>query len=443
MMIAIMRLLSHDFYSPTLKFYKHMNHTQDICFLCKQKKELKLSHIIPNFVGNWIKETSATGLLRGVINPNKRLQDSPKIKLLCGDCEQIISKYESYFANKIFYPFFQDDIEDFEYDDNLIKFIISLAWRILLFTYDVQVEKDPWIKDHLDLAEETWRRFLLGNEALDESFEHHLLFLDYIESSDNIPNDFDWYTLRGADATLVSNNDTVFCYVHLPWMIMVSTIFPKKSKGWINTQIHSHGKLTKKAFVEDSMFGNFLIQRISNAIGYKRDDSRIVNSMLKNPDRLLQSETLKTFLSEERRKRNRNLPESLLHLIELLEGTQKNPELTEVDLNFLSFHYNFIADRLSSVSKQEAMNIHNIIVSMIKRSDITKPDVRCKFIVNGVHVQYLVNYCSSKEAQRQIIKEEMLKLSKQNPTDSEYYLIVSFNPLEPESKFEMGAYFSQ
>ena len=77
---------------------------------------------------------------------------------------------------------------------------------------------------------------------------------------------------------------------------------------------------------------------------------------------------------------------------------------------------------------------------MIKRSDITEPDVRCEFKVNGVHVQYLVNYCSSKEAQRLIIKEEISNLSKLNPTDSDYYLFVSYNPLEPEAKFEMGVY---
>lgn len=417
-----------------------MNQTQGVCSLCKQKRELILSHIIPRFIGKWIKDTSATGLLRGVIEPNKRLQDLPKIKLLCVDCEKTLSKYESYFANKVFYPFFQDDIEGIEYDDNLIKFIISLTWRTLLFTYDKQIDENPWIKEHLYLAEESWRRFLLGDEILDESYEHHFIFLDYIKPSDDIPNDFYWYTLRGVDATLVCNKNTIFCYVHLPWMIMVSNIFPKKSKGWINTQIHSHGKLTKRAFIDDPLFRNFLLQRISMATRDKIDDSRIVKSMLKNPDKLLQSETLKTFLNEERRKRNRNLPESLLHLIELLEGIQKNSELTEVELNFLSLHYNFIADKLSRVSKQEALNIHNKIVEMIKRSNITKPDVRCEFKVNGVHVQYLVNYCSSKEAQRQIIKEEMLKLSKLNPTDSDYYLIVSYNPLEPEAKFEMGAY---
>ena len=46
----------------------------------------------------------------------------------------------------------------------------------------------------------------------------------------------------------------------------------------------------------------------------------------------------------------------------------------------------------------------------------------------------------AREAQRQIINEEMLKLDKQNPTDSDYYLVVSYNPLEPEAKIEMGVF---
>lgn len=417
-----------------------MNQTQGVCSLCKQKRELKLGHIIPRFAGKWIKETSATGLLRRVIEPNKRAQDLLTIRFLCAECEQTLSRYESYFADKVFFPFFQEDIEGFEYSDNLITFIISLAWRTLLVNYDTQIAKDPWIKEHLDMAEESWRGFLLGNERLDESYEHHLIFLDYVKPSDKVPNDFNWYTLRGVDATLASNKDTVFCYTHIPWMIMFSTIFPKKSNGWINTQIHSHGKLTKRASIKDPVFGDFLFKRIKMATLDKTDDPRIVKSMLKNPDRFLLSETLKTFLSEERRKRNRNLPESLLHLIELLEGTQKNSELTDVELNMLSLYYNFIAGQLSSVSKQEALNIHNKIVAMIKRSDVTEPDVRCEFKVNDVHVQYLVNFCSSKEAQRQIVKEEICNLSKLNPTDSDYYLIVSYNPLDPEAKFEMGVY---
>jgi hypothetical protein len=45
------------------------------CALCGENKKLRMSHIIPNFVFKWMKETSATGFLRSAENPKKRLQD--------------------------------------------------------------------------------------------------------------------------------------------------------------------------------------------------------------------------------------------------------------------------------------------------------------------------------------------------------------------------------
>ena len=65
------------------------------CALCGQQKDLRKSHIVPRFVGKWLKSTSATGFLRGVKNPELRLQDLPTLPLLCGDCEQIFSKLET------------------------------------------------------------------------------------------------------------------------------------------------------------------------------------------------------------------------------------------------------------------------------------------------------------------------------------------------------------
>jgi hypothetical protein len=74
------------------------------CALCDKEADLRVSHIIPRFVSIWLKRTSATGFLRGVKNPEQRMQDLPKFPFLCGDCEQNFSKLENYFAKNIFYP---------------------------------------------------------------------------------------------------------------------------------------------------------------------------------------------------------------------------------------------------------------------------------------------------------------------------------------------------
>lgn len=62
-----------------------------VCLLCKRERELQLSHIIPNFVYNWLKDTSPS-FIRSSQNPNQRIQDGPKYYLLCAECEGLFSK---------------------------------------------------------------------------------------------------------------------------------------------------------------------------------------------------------------------------------------------------------------------------------------------------------------------------------------------------------------
>lgn len=79
-----------------------------VCKLCLQNKPLADSHIIPKFAGKWLKETSATGYLRTAENPNVRKQDLPTEKLLCYDCEGLLSLWEKAFANEVFLPFLEN-----------------------------------------------------------------------------------------------------------------------------------------------------------------------------------------------------------------------------------------------------------------------------------------------------------------------------------------------
>jgi hypothetical protein len=80
------------------------------CRLCEKEDDLKESHFIPKFVGKWIRKTSATGYIRQKYEPHKRSQDIAKEYWLCGDCEQLFSKWEREFANKVFYPFVEQGV---------------------------------------------------------------------------------------------------------------------------------------------------------------------------------------------------------------------------------------------------------------------------------------------------------------------------------------------
>lgn len=73
------------------------------CRLCKcENVPLKESHIVSKMFYNVIKKKSPTGIMRQVSAPNKGVQDGMKVPLLCERCEELFSKYETYFSNNIF-----------------------------------------------------------------------------------------------------------------------------------------------------------------------------------------------------------------------------------------------------------------------------------------------------------------------------------------------------
>ena len=104
------------------------------CALCGEDKELQLSHIIPKFIGKYLKNTSI-GNIRSHENPNRIAQDIEKHYMLCHDCEELFSASERYFANTVFYPYKRDKHETFNYDEKLFLFPYIVILAKPLFGY--------------------------------------------------------------------------------------------------------------------------------------------------------------------------------------------------------------------------------------------------------------------------------------------------------------------
>jgi len=144
-----------------------------ICALCRQERELRCSHIIPKFVYTWLKESSGTGFLRFSPNPNQRTQDGLKKDFLCGDCEVLLSKFETEFANNIFYPLHKNEqlrLSDgpwFRYKSWCMKFAVSVSWRCLMVAREFGLKHFSETQRLLtDQALETWRGFILGKPKI-------------------------------------------------------------------------------------------------------------------------------------------------------------------------------------------------------------------------------------------------------------------------------------
>jgi hypothetical protein len=192
------------------------NAAPPVCCLCGSEGEIVESHGIPAFIGRWIKETSATGFLRGFHAPNRRTQDLPTVRLLCQDCEQRFSRAEKKFAELLFRPF-HDGGSRFLYQEWLMYFAVSLAWRCLATSNQEGLRDHPHHTDAVNGARETWTRYLLGQSDYAGPYRFNLFFTPLGGSSDSpVPDGLSWYFMRGADMTPVYSKARAATFIKLP-----------------------------------------------------------------------------------------------------------------------------------------------------------------------------------------------------------------------------------
>ena len=212
------------------------------CALCRENKELQLSHIVPHFVGRRLIRTSP-GNIRSTNEPNKVIQDIEKHYLLCKECEESFSSKEKWFANNIFNPWQDNTRNKFDYDERLTYFIISLSWRSLYldlseFSCDLNFNKD--ILTTLFTSEQIMRDYLLGKRNDIGTIQNHIYFFDRIQSAQNL--DFSKKPSvaihRSICSYTVYNGKTIFTISNLMGILIVSFYSMDVNECWVNTQIN-------------------------------------------------------------------------------------------------------------------------------------------------------------------------------------------------------------
>ena len=148
------------------------------CGLCGNQAELRDSHIIPAFVARWIKDTSATALLRSFHQPNRRVQDFETKRLLCEECEHRFSVAEEKFARLVFYPYHDGRVR-FPYEDWLLYFAVSLAWRCSVTSGRAELLKYPHHVEAIESARYVWADFLLARSDRVGRYRFNVFFTGY------------------------------------------------------------------------------------------------------------------------------------------------------------------------------------------------------------------------------------------------------------------------
>lgn len=211
------------------------------CALCRENKELQLSHIVPHFVGRKLSKT-APGNIRITNEPNKVAQDIEKHFLLCHDCEELFSAKERWFANTIFNPYQDHKKAVFDYDENLTYFIISLSWRSLYLDLEEYSRDKEFNKDILMIlfrAEQTMRDYLLGKRQDIDTIENHIFFFDRIKYAQNL--DASQHPSiamhRSISSYTVYNGKTSFTISNLMGILIVTFYSMDTNEYWNNTKI--------------------------------------------------------------------------------------------------------------------------------------------------------------------------------------------------------------
>lgn len=224
------------------------------CALCHEIREMEESHIVPKFVVRYLKKT-AVGEIRSIENINAPVQDSEKHYLLCGECEDLFSTYETKFANTFFHPYMSGDKKEFHYDKDTYYFLTSVSWRSLYMDILDFVQHPEEVGIDLDTLnclidkEKEMRNYLLHKQPIVPEIEHHVFFLkdvqkisqQYIETRPNT-------TMHGTigSYTIFSIPYKTYGTLTLMLGILVFTIYNKgKEEFWENTEIKNEEGIIK------------------------------------------------------------------------------------------------------------------------------------------------------------------------------------------------------
>lgn len=278
------------------------------CRLCGNEGNLEESHFIPKFIGKWLKKTSITGFLRAHNEPHKRAQDTAKAYLLCEECEDKFSVWETLFSQKIFHPFVSGNKSEATYESWMSKFCASLSWRTLIYICSKNpiMDKPQSYYDSLDEAGSHLSNYLLGRIDNLNQFEQHLFPLDAIEStsSQQLPPNINRYFLRTIAMDIIGNESNLFIYTKLPHFILFSFIKCKEpGKMRPNRVALKHGTIGQKKYYWPDGFIDYIFEK-ANTVSEtydsipKEQQERIEQYIKENPEKARNSKTFEALLHD-------------------------------------------------------------------------------------------------------------------------------------------------
>ena len=281
------------------------------CRLCNNHRELQHSHIIPKFVSDYQKKTSATGYIRHSESINHRKQDGLKEYLFCEECEVRLNKWETPTATHIFHPCNRREPMPYQYDSWLLKFAVSISWRAMLHLQHLgQIQETKEASELVDHAMSVWHEYLLGERPHPGKFEQHIILFDKInpvKGSDileRLPGNFNRFLMRGTDINQAhSKGHPLYIFTKMGRMGILGFIGLSHPKQWQGTKIHVEGGHIGGNVTLPANFFDYLIERAEqlqmehSKISAKQRD-KISKTFYKNQKQFLESELYEAIIAD-------------------------------------------------------------------------------------------------------------------------------------------------
>jgi hypothetical protein len=199
--------------------------------------------------------------LRIAGTPNVRRQDGPREELLCADCENRFARDERFFAKRIFYPFLVNPSQAIPYNAFLIRFLLSVTWRILVSKIYGKRPTKTFEKE-LSEAQEEWRLFLLGPGDLQKYDRVHLFITDILADPIQPVRRLNQYLARGVDGSIAASKRDCAVYAKFARFVVWAEITQFDQELWQNTRIvNGTGVLSTPQSIRDGRVGDFILDR--------------------------------------------------------------------------------------------------------------------------------------------------------------------------------------
>jgi hypothetical protein len=176
---------------------------------------------------------------------------------------------ETYFSKSIFYPVIEDRVDSFDYDERLIRFLISVLWRNMKHALLDEFKNEHHYPGLLKITE-SWAEYLLNPHARygNQVLVHLLCGISealHPEGEElDLPHRFIQYLSRGIDVGISGTDAQCMIFLKLPRFLVIVPVIGFLESDFANTNIYDGNSFFEisDTGILNSFIGDFFLNRV-------------------------------------------------------------------------------------------------------------------------------------------------------------------------------------